>query len=57
MKTKALLLTVLLAGAFAIPVLGTTVPKMDLKTLISNSDHIVSNSRGRATDTRGSPFV
>jgi hypothetical protein len=40
MKTKALLLTVLL-GALALPVLGTTVPKMDLQTLIRNSDHIV----------------
>jgi hypothetical protein len=40
MKTKALLLTVLL-GALAMPVLGTTVPKMDLQTLIRSSDDIV----------------
>src|SRR6185503_10390927 len=43
MKIRALLITVLpiLVLALAIPVLGTTVPKMDLQTLINNSDHIV----------------
>jgi len=41
MKTKALLLTVLLLGALAIPALGTTIPKMDLKALIRSSDHII----------------
>jgi hypothetical protein len=41
MKTKALLLTVLLVGALAIPVFGTTVPRMDLQTLIRNSDNII----------------
>jgi hypothetical protein len=41
MKTKILFLTVLLTTALAIPVLGTTVPKMDLKALVGKSDHIV----------------
>ena len=43
MKTTALFLTVLLflILTLAIPVLGTTVPKMDLKALIGKSDHIV----------------
>jgi hypothetical protein len=44
MKTKALFLTFLLAGLFAasiMPVLGTTIPKMDLRALVKASDRIL----------------
>ena len=43
MKTKVSALSVLLIVvlALALPILGTTVPKMDLQTLINKSDHIV----------------
>lgn len=41
MKIKALLLVVVPIVALALPALGTTVPKMDLQTLINKSDHIV----------------
>ncbi len=40
MKTKALVLTVLLAG-LALPLLATTVPRMDLKALVAKSDRIL----------------
>jgi hypothetical protein len=41
MKIKALFLVVLPIVALALPALGTTVPKMDLQSLVKNSDHIV----------------
>jgi len=41
MKIKALLLVVLTIVALALPALGTTVPKMNLESLVKNSDHIV----------------
>ena len=40
MKTKTLFLIVLLA-ALALPVFGTTVPKMDFATLVNGADSIV----------------
>jgi hypothetical protein len=41
MKSKSLLRTALLMGALALPVLGTTVPKLELRTLVTMSDRIL----------------
>ena len=40
MKTKAILFTALVAGALALPVLGTTIPRLDLPTLVARSCRI-----------------
>jgi hypothetical protein len=41
MRTKSFFLTALLVAALAIPVFATTVPKMDLPTLVRQSDDVI----------------
>ena len=41
MKTRAFVMAVLLLGMMALPMIGTTVPKMDLPALVANSDSIL----------------